>query len=157
KIFRGNDSSGHAPRRITGAGDNAWVPSTGAVAVSSAAAGWTVEIRLDAAEMGVAHLPSVIGFGVILNDFDSGNAATWPLNFAPGTLFTTWAGIKDRLPIDYVMSLDYSGSMTALDGLPDNRWKRAVRAADMFVAVAGLFRTPDYYDDRVGGSRYAWT
>src|SRR5262249_7425737 len=134
KVFRGNGTPGNEPHKITAAGDNLWTPVTGAVAVASSASSWTVELRVDAAELGVAHLPSVMGIGVILSDFDSGNAALWPLNFAPSTLFTTWAALKNRMPIDYVLSLDYSGSMTALDGQPDNRWKRAVRAADMFVA-----------------------
>lgn len=159
KIFRGNDNgsgSVHQPRRITTAGDAAWAPSTGAFAINSTGSGWTLEVRLDATELGVVHLSSLTGFGVVVNDFDSGNAALWPLNFAPATLFTTWSALKGRRPIDYELSLDYSGSMTALDGLTENRWKRTVRAADMFVAVAGLFREPDYYDDRVGASRYAW-
>lgn len=156
KIFRGNDAAAHAPRRITTAGDSPWTPTTGDYEINSTSPGWTIEIRIDATELGVAHLNSLVGFGVVLEDFDSGNNALWPLNFAPITPFVTWAALKNRQPIDYVLSLDYSGSMTDLDGLSDNRWKRAVRAADMFVAVAGLFRQPDYFDDRVGGSRYAW-
>ncbi len=158
KIYRGSDNGAHQahqPRRIT-ATDDPWTPTTGAFAINSTASAWTVEIRLDPTELGVSNLNSTVGFGIVLNDFDSGNAALWPLNFAPATLFTKWSALKNRLPIDYVLSLDYSGSMTLLDGLTEDRWKRAVRAADMFVAVAGLFRQPDYFDDRVGSSRYAW-
>ncbi|HSR98993.1 MAG TPA: choice-of-anchor X domain-containing protein [Kofleriaceae bacterium] len=166
KIFRGADNApgqAHAPRRITSVGDAEWTPTAthGALSVVSSGAGWAFELRVDPLELLTSQLPSAVGYGVQIDDFIGGGAAVWPLNFlAPNVITTPFANLavlKNRQPIDYILSLDYSGSMTALDGLAENRWKRSVHAADMFVAVAGLFRDPDYFDDRVGGSRYAWS
>jgi hypothetical protein len=165
-ISRGADHApgqAHAPRRFSrAAGDVEWAitPGHGAFEVTSTSATWQLELRVDPTELLTSQLPSAVGFGVQINDFSGGGAAVWPANFVvpnPITVpFLNLAVLKNRRPIDYELSLDFSGSMTATDGLAENRWKRAVHAANMFVAVASLFRDPDYFDDRVGATRYAW-
>ena len=169
-MFRGADhgpGEAHAPKRFSkAAGDVAWVmtPGHGAFGVALPAVTppgtWQFELRVDPTELLTSQLPSAVGFGVQIEDASGGGVAVWPLNFVvpnPITVpFQNLAVLKNRRPIDYELSLDFSGSMTATDGLAENRWKRAVHAANMFVAVASLFRDPDYFDDRVGASRYAW-
>jgi hypothetical protein len=164
-LFRGADSGPgqiHAPKRFAVAGgDVEWVPTAGhgAFAVTSSAADWQVELRIDPTELLTSQLPSAVGYGVKVSDFN-GDGAVWPLNFAvPNVItvpFANLAVLKNRRPIDYALSLDFSGSMTATDGLTENRWKRAVHAANTFITVASLFRDPDYFDDRVGASQYSW-
>jgi hypothetical protein len=67
-----------------------------------------------------------------------------------------WANLKLRYPIDFGLIMDYSGSMTATDGLSENRWVRAKRAADLFAATLGLFKDT-YFDDKVAIMQYSWS
>ena len=155
KIFR-PEGSHPGPHKINGAGDNPWSPAAGVLGSFSAAASWNVKVKITAAELGLPYLTSVIGFGVQASDNPASNLATWPNDFNDAAPATSWAILKNRRPIDYALSLDFSGSMEDLDGVAVSRWKRAVRAADMFATVAGLFRNAVYYPDSIITSRYAW-
>ena len=133
--------------------------------------GWTGEFVLTPADLDWGYFPAVVG--VVLRARSTGpnaitNAdglgggnpvATYPLvgvNTVDETDADHWANLKLRYPIDYALVMDFSGSMLALDSLADNRWVRAKRAADLFVAALGLFKN-DFLDDKVSASQYSWS
>lgn len=136
-------------------------------------AGWTGEFALTPADLGWSYFPQALGFYVIVR---SGNqnavSAAHPLPTSPAapevsypgaanvdawvTEADDWGNLKMRYPIDYALVLDYSGSMTSMDGLSTNRWVRAKRAADLFVAALGLFKS-NMLDDQVSVSQYSWS
>jgi hypothetical protein len=132
--------------------------------------GWTGEVAIHPSDFGWASFPPLVGVLVVAvsgdnNGINAANGtsttpprACWPAagcGGAPANAPLGWGHIKLRYPIDYALSLDNSGSMLALDGTPQDRWTRAKRAADLFVATLGLFRS-DLFDDRVSVSQYSW-
>ena len=135
--------------------------------------GWTGELVLTPADLGWGYFPQVAGFMVAArsngqNSISAANPtpssplnpiATYPTIAGLTVSDTTpndWDDLVLRYPIDYAVVLDHSGSMLATDGLADNRWIRAKRAANLFVATLGLFKDPAI-NDQVGASQYSWT
>jgi hypothetical protein len=151
--FRIVRDTGGSPdhRRITAAGDNAWTPAPGTVATSSAAGAWTVEVRLVPGELGVPDLPPVLGLGVQAEDASTGNLALWPENFDSGSPATSWANVKTRYPIEYMLVLDQSGSM-----LSQGKWANAKRAANLLANTMAILRDAGHFQDRIGVVTFSW-
>lgn len=137
--------------------------------------GWTGELVLNPTDLGWSYLPQVTGHLIrarssgqnaisAANPLPSSPAnptASYPLN-AGSTVSETdailWSNLKLRYPIDFAISLDYSGSMLATDALTSNRWVRAKRAADLFAAALGIFKPEhDMLDDRISVAQYSWS
>lgn len=136
--------------------------------------GWTGEMVLTPADLGWSTFPQVMGFAVRAssgnqNAIDAGNplpgspavpVASYPLdgaNIVTETNPDIWANLKMRYPIEYAISLDYSGSMRATDGDTLTRWERAKRATDLFVATLGLFKDEhNVIGDTISVSQYSW-
>lgn len=132
--------------------------------------GWTGEFVLTPSDLGWSYFPQAVGFYINAQSNNANGvsaahhagtseaspAAYYPASATGLTSAETWANLKLRYPIDYAIILDYSGSMLDTDGLSDNRWVRAKRAADLFVATLGLFKS-DMLEDQVSVSQYSWS
>ena len=138
--------------------------------------GWTGSLVIEPSDLQWSNFPQVMGFAVRVtsgnqNAIDASNplptspptpVASYPLNGANVVTETDpihWANLKMRYPIEYAISLDYSGSMSATDGDVNGRtrWERAKRATDLFVATLGLFKDEhDVIDDLISVSQYSW-
>jgi len=117
--------------------------------IVNGASQWSVEIQINASDLGLNFIPSLMGMRVRERD-------TGMLIGIDHPSATSWDTLRSRNPIDFAVVLDNSGSMLSLDGLADSRWSRAKRAADLFAATLALF--PDSkFDDRIGVSQYSWT
>lgn len=144
--------------------------------------GWTGEFVLTPADLGWDYFPPLFGFLVQARSTDA-NMKDATTGWSPGSVTASypsltstivnadnpidWANLKLRYPIDFGLIMDYSGSMTATDGLSENRWVRAKRAADLFAATLGLFKDPYFvftdptdptiHGDRVAIMQYSWS
>lgn len=157
-IFRiKRDSSGSADhRKVIGGADSAWNPSVlgselAVMGDSVAALSWTAEVKLTAAELDLSDLPPIVGFGVQAEDSGTGNLSTWPLNFDSTNPATSWANLKNRYPIDFMIVIDQSGSM-----LSQSKWDNAKKAANFLVNTMSVFRDPTYFVDRIGSVTFSW-
>lgn len=136
-------------------------------------AGWTGEFSLRPSDLGWSYFPQDLGHLVIArsegqNAISNANPipgspasplATYPLDstiIVSANAPANWGNLKLRYPIDYAVIMDYSGSMLATDGGTESRWTQAKRAADLFVASLGLFKS-DMLDDRISLSQYSWS
>jgi hypothetical protein len=152
--FRIVRDSGPSPnhQKVTGGSIAVWTPLPGsAVATSPITTPWIVELSIEAAEFGVSDLPKIMGFGVQAED-STGDLTVWPDNFNEDQPGTTWANLKTRYPIDYMIVLDQSGSM-----LSQNKWDDAKLAANFMVNTMAILGNPDYFEDRLGLVTFAFT
>lgn len=110
--------------------------------------GWSAEVRVNADSLELNDIPDVSGFFVFVTDV--GN---------PGHVFpagatqpnpNTWAKLKTRYPIDYMIVLDQSGSMLSQD-----KWGQAKQAANLFANTMALLGDP-HFDDRLGLVTFSW-
>jgi hypothetical protein len=150
-----------AIRTGTGSFVNGALPA-GAAAVrtggGAADAVWRVEVSLEPAALGLVQFGPLVGFGAIASSGD-GSQNTWPGDFDPAALSSTWANLKTRFPYRIALSLDFSGSMLTVDTPAPNgtsRWKRAVRAAKMFELVARAVARQNHFANEVNANRWAW-
>jgi hypothetical protein len=120
---------------------------------------WTGEFVLRPQDLGWDYFPASVGMMVVARSADVGTPRGWFPAASNGDelLPAGWSDVRLRYPIDFALSLDYSGSMTAMDGLTQNRWVRAKRAADLFAAALGLFHDANFPDDRIALSQYSWS
>lgn len=131
--------------------------------------GWTGEFELTPADLGWSTFPPIIGLLVHATSENQNNigagtssgAVSVSYPFSGSSVVTNmaagdWSNFKFRYPIDFALVLDYSGSMLSNDGLTENRWSRAKRAADLFISTLGLFKR-DTVGDRVSASQYSWS
>jgi hypothetical protein len=143
-------------RKISGGGDVQWDPADegselGITGAAVASAQWTVELKLTPGELGLADLPPILGFGVQAESNPAGDLATWPSIFDAGNPAGSWANLKTRFPVDYLIVLDQSGSM-----LSQNKWTNAKNAANYLANAMAVFRAPGHFQDRVGVVTFAW-
>lgn len=136
--------------------------------------GWTGEFTLTPANLGWSYFPQDLGHLVIArsegqNAISSANglpgspanpSATYPLNggsiVSANNTAANWGNLKLRYPIDYAVVMDFSGSMLLTDEGTETRWTQAKRAADLFVASLGLFKS-DMLQDQISISQYSWS
>jgi hypothetical protein len=116
---------------------------------------WRAEVSIEPVVLGLTQFGPLLGFGAMASSSD-GSANTWPGDFDPDSLSTSWANIKTRFPYRIALSLDFSGSMLAEDVPGPNRWKRAVRAAKMFELVARAVGRQNHFSNEVNANRWAW-
>lgn len=152
--IRRDGGGGHV--KITGGAVAPWNPATegselGIDGDTAGAPTWTVELRLTPAELGLSNLPPVVGFGVQAEDSGTGNLTVWPAGFDGTAPATTWANLKTRYPIDYMVVLDQSGSMLSQD-----KWEDATNAANFLANTMAIFRQATHFQDRIGVVTFEW-
>jgi hypothetical protein len=136
-----------AHTKVVGGVESAWNPATlgSTLGTSNAAGSWTAELKLTAAELGLSDLPPILGFGIQAEDQPNDDLATWPANFDNTNPATSWANLKTRFPIEYVLTLDRSGSMVDQD-----KWTNAKKATNFLANTMAILRDPTYFDDKLG-------
>jgi hypothetical protein len=90
-------------------------------------------------------LPPILGFGIQAEDTPTDDLATWPANFTDNNPATSWANLKTRFPIEYMLTLDRSGSMSDQD-----KWTNAKKATNFLANTMSILRDPSYFDDKLG-------
>lgn len=125
--------------------DPGWTPPSDQLAVISSSTSWTVEIKVNASDLGRPDLPPILGFAI--EGFDDINTTSWANPSTP----TDWANLKTRYPIEYMVVLDQSGSM-----LSQNKWDDAKKATNLLADTLAALADPMYFDDRLGVVTFAW-
>lgn len=146
--FQIKRDTGSSPnhRKIVGGTDSAWNPATnGSELGRNSPSDWTVELKLTAAELGVSDLPPILGFGIQAEDNPNNNLSVWPVNFDSTHPATSWANLKTRYPIEYMLVLDRSFSMT-----DQNKWTNTKKAVNFLANTMAILREPSYFDDKLG-------
>ena len=140
-------------QKITSSGASSWVPATlgSELGVTNSAGAWVVEVKITDQELAVSDLPPIIGIGIDSESLDSGDLASWPTNFNDNSPSTTWANLKNRYPIEYVIAMDQSGSM-----LSESKWDNAISAANYMVNAMAILRDAVYFQDQLGLATFAW-
>lgn len=154
RIKRGN--ADHRKISNDGATDVQWVPAAN-LAISDSQpstpdfppTGWAAEFTITAADLGKADLPEIMGISVLVDDQTNGNQTSWPSPF-PATP-ATWANLKTRYPIEYMIVLDQSGSM-----LSQNKWDNAKKAANFLANTMSILREATYFEDKIGVVTFSW-
>ena len=113
------------------------------------ATGWSAEVTITASDLGASDLPAIFGFAVLVHDHNTSDQTSWPSPF-PATP-ATWANLKMRYPIEYMITLDQSGSM-----LSQNKWDNAKKAANFLANTMALLREAAYFEDKVGVVTFSW-
>ena len=152
QIKRDTTSPDH--RKITSVGNNPWtpiLPNSELKRTEVANTSWKIEVRLAAAELNLADLPPIIGFGIQAESNPGGNLATWPGSFNRTNPGSSWANLKTRYPIEYLIVLDQSGSM-----LDQSKWDHAKQAANFLANTMAILRDPIYFDDKLGVVTFSW-
>lgn len=154
RIKRGNADH----RKITSSGDVPWIPganldiednSTGG-APPDFATGWAAEVTITVADLGKADLPAILGIAILVHNQNTGNQTSWPSPFPPSA--DTWANLKTRYPIEYMIVLDQSGSM-----LSQNKWNDAKKAANFMANAMAVLRDATYFTDHLGVVTFSWS
>src|ERR1051326_7692561 len=125
----------------------AWVPVAQQVVLSGAppAGTWQFEVKMVANDpyLAVAYLPSVMGMLVYVRNQPTGPGSILEDLFPAGATEDTnsWSDLKTRLPIEYMMVLDQSGSMLSFD-----RWVSAKKAANVLANTLFALKDANYID-----------
>jgi hypothetical protein len=153
--LRINRNGSNHERTVDGGTAVPWTPLT-PPAVLNTTNGWTAEIRIDASDLGMPDIPPHMGFAVRAID-NLNNRTYWPAateQVDPAT----WANLKTRYPLEYVLLLDHSGSMQS-----DNRWERATTAANYLANTLSILRDvgfgtggDQYFNDEIGVITFGW-
>jgi hypothetical protein len=157
RINRGNTDH----RRISnnGATNVVWLPGanldiedgSAGGAPPDFATGWAAEVTItDAAtDLGTSDLPAILGFTVLVINQNTSDQTSWPDPFpAPAA---TWANLKTRYPIEYMIVLDQSGSM-----LSQSKWDNAKKAANFLANAMAILREATYFEDKLGVVTFSW-
>lgn len=127
--------------------------------------GWKVELKIRASDLGLNFIPALFGMHIQVIDGNGPTTETYP-NIGVNTV-GSWANVKTRNPIEYVVLLDKSGSMVEdIDGnwpaVGTLRWNIAQKASDIFAHVYYAFRPNDdgdgnpYFSDKIGLLTYKY-
>lgn len=128
-------------------------PTTPQWSVESTLSGWTSEVKIRAENLGLNFIPSIMGMHIRVFTVD-GVSGDYPESVYPWQI-ASWANLKTRYPLEYVLLLDQSGSMNkSIDSL-GTRWEAAKSASDIFVQLMHAIRSP-YFDDKIGLRTYYW-
>ena len=148
-LIRRNNSK----EKVTDSGTSPWNPALlgSEVSISSSGAAWTVEMKLHANDFGTPDLPLIMGFGIEAESLDSGDLASWPTNLVNNNPANSWANLKSRYPIEYMIAIDQSGSM-----LSDSKWDNAITAANFLANSMSILRDSVYFTDQLGMVSFSW-
>ena len=140
-------------QKITSGGASSWTPATlgSELGVTNSPGAWVVEVKITDQELAVSDLPPIIGIGIDSESLDSGDIASWPTNFNDNSPSTTWANLKNRYPIEYMIAMDQSGSM-----LNESKWDNAISAANYLANAMAILRDAVYFQDQLGLATFAW-
>lgn len=157
-IKRDNGGSPNHEKFVGGVSVGTWNPGS-ALAVSDSGASWTIEVKVSASELGVSDLPAVAGFGIRAVSIPNSLVAAWPVNFDDTNPSTSWANLKDRFPLEYMLVLDQSGSMLdpSTSGGTDRKWDSALTAADYMANTMGMLQDSAYFNDQLCTTAFAWS
>ena len=154
KIQRGNANH----QKISGGGPPvAWVPganldiedgSTGGVPPDFAT-GWAAEVTITASDLGMSDLSAIMGVSLLVTNQDTSDQTSWPDPFPASP--ATWANLKTRYPIEYMIVLDQSGSM-----LSQSKWDNAKKAANFMANAMAILRDATYFEDKIGVVTFSW-
>lgn len=132
--------------------------------VTSVGAGWTVEVKVKAADLALNFIPSLMGVHVQAINVGT---ATGRYPDVPVINVADWAHLKTRHPLNYALVVDHSGSM--LRDFAGNhplagpeRWASAKKATDIFTQLLFALRSLEdangtpHFNDKVGLATYYW-
>lgn len=150
------ENTGH--QKISGSGPPvAWTPganmdiednSTGG-SPPDFTTGWSAEVTITASDLGASDLPAITGLAVLVHNQNTSDQTSWPSPFPASA--ATWANLKTRYPIEYMITLDQSGSM-----LSQNKWDNAKTAANFLANTMALLREATYFEDKIGVVTFSW-
>lgn len=125
--------------------------------------GWRAEVKIKASDLNLNAIPSLMGIFIEVernNDNNPNNpndTFTYP-ETATANDAKTWANLKTRYPLDYMIVLDQSGSM-----LSQNKWDNAKVAAQIMASTMKILSPHDkdkneeyYFNDRIGLVTFSW-
>ncbi|KXK30326.1 MAG: VWA domain-containing protein [Candidatus Brocadia sp. AMX2] len=153
-IKRGNADH----QKISGGGPPvAWVPGAGldiedgstGGAPPDFATGWAAEVTISASDLGMSDLSVIMGFSLLVTNQDTSDQTSWPDPFPASP--ATWANLKTRYPIEYMIVLDQSGSM-----LDQSKWDNAKKAANFMANAMAILRDATYFEDKIGVVTFSW-
>jgi hypothetical protein len=162
--FKRNNTVGRVFGNLNSPSDDNMPPAglAARVVATSAGASWTVEARLIPSDLGLNHFNSLMGCALIASDITQNKKAKWP-SAVVLTDPMTWANLIMRVPIDYALLIDQSGSMSGV------KWDSARRAGDNFAVVLSKMKDPTLDDefgpmglalmgggDRLGVANFTW-
>jgi hypothetical protein len=128
--------------------------------VTDGAMSWTVEARLLPSDLGLNNFNALMGSALIATDRTANKKSKWP----SATVLTdpmTWSNLITRVPIDYALLIDQTGSMQG------GKWDSARRAGDNFAVILSKMKDtgleteygslmPALPPDRLGLANFTW-
>lgn len=100
--------------------------------VSDSSASWEMEARLLPEDLGLSDINHLMGVAVLADNHPAApNFSAWPSTATAAP--STWANLITRSPIDFVLLLDQSGSMSG------DKWASAKQAGNNFRAILSQF------------------
>lgn len=119
--------------------------------VADNGANWVAEVKILPSDLDLNGIPSLMGLYIQVFDNDALSAGHYPASALAINDVGDWANLKTRYPIDYMIVLDYSGSM-----LSQSKWDNAKRAADFFANTMSILSDASGFDDRLGLVTFNW-
>ncbi|MGD9157556.1 MAG: VWA domain-containing protein, partial [Desulfobacteraceae bacterium] len=106
---------------------------------------WLIEAKILPSDIGLNSFNDLVGIAVLAEDRTSGSSSysRWP-----GTVIAdpnTWANMVTRSPIDFVMLIDQSGSMSG------DKWTSAKQAGNNFRALLSILHDSELANEYSAG------
>ncbi len=99
--------------------------------------GWVMEAQLIPADLGLNNFNSLMGISaLVINQDTIPGLGAWPGTVTADPL--SWANLITRAPIDFVLLIDQSGSMST-----DDKWDSAKQAGNNFRSVLSQLHDTD--------------
>ena len=104
--------------------------------------GWLIEAELLPSDLGLNSFSVLAGAAIFTQNQDGGSdpVGTWPHAFALADIDnqqSNWANLVTRAPIDYILVIDQSGSMSGA------KWDSVRQAGDNFALILSVMRDDD--------------
>jgi len=112
---------------------------------------WVAEVKILPSDLDLNVFPSLMGLYVEVFNNETVDTERYPSTAFAASDVGSWANLKTRYPLDYMVVLDQSGSM-----LSDDKWTDATQAANFLANTMSVFRDPTYFDDRIGVVTFDW-
>lgn len=128
-------------------------------------ANWLAEVKIEAGDLNLSYIPSLMGMYIEVINAGEGDGR-YPTASVKIDM-ESWANLKTRLPLEYVLLLDQSGSMLRdFNGdyppVLAQRWQSAKAASDIFAQLIYALRPQlgpteiPYFNDKIGLATYYW-